>query len=287
MKNIIMQASKFVTDKLYNVNMIGDKSVFEQKRLLIIANHPSFLDGILLGLYLPVKPVFLVHTTVKERPIFRQFAKMVDTFEVDPYSPFAIKSIIRLLESGRPVVIFPEGRLTVTGGLMKVYPGAAFAAAKTNATVVSVTIDGAEFSKVSRLQQVLPTTYFPKITLTINPPFSLKMPEVGSAKEKRAFLGEEMRKHLQFALFNKVKPKSLYNAFIMGMNNYGADTPILVDVKRPNKPYAYGEIFQQIQGLRVLLKDKIKNDKRIGVFLPNVSTAVSTIYALATKNIAL
>lgn len=110
MKNIIMQASKFVTDKLYNVNMIGDKSVFEQKRLLIIANHPSFLDGILLGLYLPVKPVFLVHTTVKERPIFRQFAKMVDTFEVDPYSPFAIKSIIRLLESGRSVVIFPEER---------------------------------------------------------------------------------------------------------------------------------------------------------------------------------
>lgn len=284
MKSLILKTSKLITDLIYNVDVVGDKNVFKQERLLIIANHPSFLDGILLGLYLPVKPVFLVHTTVKDRPIFRQFAKLVDTFEVDPYSPYAIKSIIRLLESGRPVVIFPEGRLTVTGGLMKVYPGAAFAAAKTNATVVTMTIDGAEFSKVSRLQSILPTRYFPKITLTINPPFKLAMPETGSAKVKRAAMGEEMRKHLQFALFNKSKPKSLFNAFLSGMSTFGENTPIVEDVKRPNKPYTYGELFESIQGLRVLLRDELDSEKRIGMFLPNVSTAITTIYALNAEN---
>jgi len=69
-------------------------------RLLIIANHESFLDGLLLGLFLPLEPVFVVHTTVIKNPMFRLILALVDYLTVDPTSPMAMKKVVRLIESG-------------------------------------------------------------------------------------------------------------------------------------------------------------------------------------------
>src|SRR3989339_1678477 len=121
---------------LFRLRVEGDTSGLDSKRLLIIANHESFLDGLLLGVALPLDPVFVVHTGVTRSPFFRLVLSLVDYLAVDPTNPMAMKSIVKLVESGRPVVIFPEGRITTTGSLMKVYDGPAFVAAKTGADVL-------------------------------------------------------------------------------------------------------------------------------------------------------
>jgi acyl-[acyl-carrier-protein]-phospholipid O-acyltransferase/long-chain-fatty-acid--[acyl-carrier-protein] ligase len=81
---------------------------------------------LLIGLFLPIDPVFVVHTGIANNFWFRLLLSQVDYLAVDPTSPMAMKKVIRLIESGRPVVIFPEGRITLTGSLMKVYDGPAF-----------------------------------------------------------------------------------------------------------------------------------------------------------------
>ena len=108
----------------------GLQRPIDSHKLLVIANHASFLDGLLLGLFLPFDPVFVVNTDIAKHWFFKRILSLSDYLCVDPTNPMAIKTIINLVNRGRPVVIFPEGRLTVTGSLMKIYEGPAFVAAR-------------------------------------------------------------------------------------------------------------------------------------------------------------
>ena len=184
MRALLRPVFRVIVRLLFRVDVQFHQSDFSQKKLLIVANHESFLDGLLLGLYLPIDPVFVVHTGLVQHWYFRLLLSLVDYLVVDPASPMAIKQVIRLIESGRPVLIFPEGRITQTGSLMKVYDGPAFVAAKTGAAVISVRVDGASRSCFSRMSGKYPKQFFPKIRLTILPMAHFPMP-VGLTARKR------------------------------------------------------------------------------------------------------
>lgn len=149
---------------LFRVRLNGQSFMPDGGRVLVIANHESFLDGLLLGLFLPFRATFVVHTTVLRNTWFRLILSQVPYLAVDPTSPLAMKKVINLLEAGEPVVIFPEGRITLTGSLMKVYDGPGFVAAKTDATILPVRLDGPARSYFSRLSGHYPRSLFPKIT---------------------------------------------------------------------------------------------------------------------------
>lgn len=164
MRNLVKSVLRRMAGLLFRVRVAGALPDV-RSRLLVVANHESFLDGLLLGLFLPLDPVFVVHTGVVRNPLFRLMLSLVDYLAVDPTSPMAMKKVIRLIEEGRPVVIFPEGRITTTGSLMKTYDGPAFVAAKTGATILPVRIDGAARSYFSRLAAHVPKRLFPQISL--------------------------------------------------------------------------------------------------------------------------
>ena len=106
---------------LFRVEVEG--AIQPAQKLLILSNHQSFLDGLLLGAFLPVQPTWLVHKQLFNHWHFRFFLKFIPHLAIDSKSPLSIKAIVNLIESGTPVVIFPEGRITVTGGIMKIYEG--------------------------------------------------------------------------------------------------------------------------------------------------------------------
>ena len=162
---------------LYRVQVRGSFPEQTPDRLLIIANHQSFLDAVLLWAFLPYRPTWAVHTQIWERTWIRRVIRWFPLVVLDPSRPQSIKTLVKQVQEGRPVVIFPEGRITVTGSLMKIYEGPAFVAAKTGAAILPVSIDGAIHSPFGHLGPPFPRKTLPQIRLTPMPLERIPMPE--------------------------------------------------------------------------------------------------------------
>ena len=63
-------------------------------RVLIVANHLSFLDAILLAVFLPKKPMFAVNTFIAGKWWMKPFLALADTYALDPTNPMATKKTI-------------------------------------------------------------------------------------------------------------------------------------------------------------------------------------------------
>jgi acyl-[acyl-carrier-protein]-phospholipid O-acyltransferase / long-chain-fatty-acid--[acyl-carrier-protein] ligase len=270
---------RLVTRLLFRVRFNGDANAFLNERTLIVANHESFLDGLLLGLFLPVEATFVVHTTVAGNPAIAWLLRFIPHLAVDSTSPLAIKLICKLVETGRPVIIFPEGRLTVTGSLMKVYDGAAFIAAKTGATVVPVRIEGAGRSYFGRLAGIYPLKVFPRISITVMPRRSIPMPSLPSAKERRRRAGELMRRILLEMLVATRPARTLFEAFLDAKSTFGADYKLVEDVRLQEE--SYGSLLKMALALNRLLVPMTQPDEIVGVLMPNAAPTLGLLLGLS------
>jgi acyl-[acyl-carrier-protein]-phospholipid O-acyltransferase/long-chain-fatty-acid--[acyl-carrier-protein] ligase len=268
-----------VTRVLFRVTMRGDAASFTNPRTLIVANHESFLDGLLLGLFLPVEATFVVHTTVARNPVIAWLLRFIPHLAVDSTSPLSIKLICKLVESGKPVIIFPEGRLTVTGSLMKVYDGAAFIAAKTGAVIVPTRIEGAGHSYFGRLAGIYPLKLFPKITITVLPRRQIAMPPLPSAKQRRRRSGELMRRILLDMLVATRPRRNLFQAFLDAKATFGAGYKLVEDVRLQEE--SYGSLLRMSLGLNRLLTKMTLVDEIVGVLMPNAAATLGLILGLS------
>jgi acyl-[acyl-carrier-protein]-phospholipid O-acyltransferase/long-chain-fatty-acid--[acyl-carrier-protein] ligase len=269
---------------LLRVSVTGDGAVFHNPRTLIVANHESLLDGLLLGLFLPVEATFVVHTQVARGWLARQLLRFVPHLLVDSQSPLAMKLIVRRVESGKPVVIFPEGRLTITGSLMKVYDGAGFVAARTGAAVVPVRIDGSGRSYFGRLSGIYPRSLFPKVSIVIHPRRSIAMPALPSAKQRRRRAGELMRRVLLDMLVAARPKRTLFEAFLDAKRTFGAHYRLVEDVRMEEE--SYGSMLRMILALARLTNSISARDEIVGVMTPNAAPTLALILALsATRRV--
>ena len=125
------------------------------KGRIIAFNHVSFLDPLVAYALCDEEPVFAVDCTMASLWWVKPAMALAKTHTIDPFCPYAVRSLIAEARQGRTVIIFPEGRLTVTGGLMKTYPGAAYLALKAHVPLVPVHISGFEETALTRLQKGL------------------------------------------------------------------------------------------------------------------------------------
>lgn len=265
---------------LYKVEVKGLKNYEKAgKRVLIIANHLSFLDAVLIALYLPEKPMFAVNSYIAERWYCKPLLALVKVFLLDPTNPMATKSIIKEIKKDNKCVIFPEGRITVTGSLMKVYNGPGMIADKAKAKILPIRIDGAQYTPFSRLKGKVRLRWFPKITLTILEPCDFEIPEEITGRQRRHLASIKLYELMSTMLFDSSNyQQTLFQSLIDQVHLHGRRHVIAEDATR--KPINYGQFITRSFVLGSKISKNTQAGEYVGLMLPNMVGSIITFFAL-------
>jgi acyl-[acyl-carrier-protein]-phospholipid O-acyltransferase/long-chain-fatty-acid--[acyl-carrier-protein] ligase len=258
---------------LENVAKAGDNAI-------IALNHVSFLDPPLAMALLPKRPVFAIDVAMSKQWWIQPFLKFVRTMALDPLKPMALRTIINAVRDGNMLVIFPEGRITITGSLMKIYDGAAMIADKSDAMVVPVRIDGPEVTIFSRLKNTqVRRRLFPKITVTLLEPVKLSVDPEFKGRKRRLAAGAALYDVMSNLMYRTTPTdRTVVEAIIKAAAIHGGKWRIIEDPLSGS--LTYKRLLQATAILGAKLMPLALEGRAVGVMLPTSNGAVVTLLAL-------
>ncbi len=131
---------------VYRVKLEGLQNVPAHGGVLLAPNHLSFADGLLVGLYSPRHPHFLVYANYFDNRLLGWFGRLGAVIPVRPGKKSSVVEALRTardtLRRGDIVAIFPEGGLSRTGDLRRFEPGFLAVRKGTDCPVVPVYLAG-------------------------------------------------------------------------------------------------------------------------------------------------
>lgn len=258
-------------------NITADKSV-------IICNHTSFLDGFLLSLFIERgdrRFLYALDTEQARRPVFRIFTEVLSNCTtVNQLNVQGIRTLIRHCQKNPTLwpMIFPEGRLSTTGTVMKVYPGAGLVAEKiTDGYVLPVWIRGGIRSRLGRMQGRFRLFWFPKIHIHIEPRRKINSIPAGNTRPKYEVIEDNLTRlmeELSVSASHSEGQRNITQDFVHRYALNHPSQPLFCDY--PTPPLSYRDTYRRIYALGKLIAAAAPEQARVGVMLPtSVGASVS------------
>ncbi|MBR1778217.1 MAG: MFS transporter [Alphaproteobacteria bacterium] len=249
------------------------------KRVLIVANHASLLDGLLIAAFMPEKITFVIRPDWENKWFAKLFSLMVDLYPLDLNNPMSIRPLVDLIKKNNKIMIFPERRISVTGALMKVYEGAGLVAEKANANILPVRINGAQYSKFSLIKDRVQTKLFPKITMNILPPRKFDIDPTWTSRQRNHEISNQLYDMMVDMLYESSKVnENLFVSLLNAAKINGKNHIIAEDVSR--KPIKYKTLILKSYVLGKAMERCFEDEERLGILLPNVLANVVSFFAL-------
>ncbi len=253
------------------------------KAPILALNHVSFLDGPLALTLTDEEPVFAIDYAIAQSWWIKPFLKLTRALPLNPAKPMSTRTLIKIVQNGDPLVIFPEGRITVTGGLMKVYDGAAMVADKTGSMVVPIRIEGLEKSPFSRLtSQHVRRRLFPKVKVTILPPVKLKVADELKGRKRRAAAGAALYQVMSNLVFqtqdidHTVLERIIQTANERGMKQLAVEDPVTGKL-------SYGKLLTGAAVLGEKFETLYAGQDTLGIMLPNANGSCATLLGVMSS----
>jgi acyl-[acyl-carrier-protein]-phospholipid O-acyltransferase/long-chain-fatty-acid--[acyl-carrier-protein] ligase len=265
---------------LYGFRAYNEEVLDTAGPVLLLPNHVSWWDWLLIGVCLEDDWRFVTSSTAAEVSWAHRWL-MVNrrTFPVDMNSPYAMKHVAEYLHGGGRLVLFPEGRLSCTGSLMKLFDGTGFLIFKTRAKVVTAYLRGAHRLPFSRNPDA--KRWFPRLSVHFSPVLSAPRVEHVTATEGRSRLTDWLRAQMvrqQFETEREFGPATV-PAAILEMARQWPGRVVVQDVSLKELSY------RRLLGGAGLLAARWRQwpgeeAARVGVLLPNVNAMPVVLLSL-------
>ena len=128
------------------VSVAGVEQLPRGQACVLVSNHASYLDGVVLVAALPDEVAFVAKAELARRFIPRRFLQRIGAVFVERFDQQRgvadARLAVQAVQGGRSLAFFPEGTFTRMPGLLPFHMGAFVAAAEAGVPVVPVTIRG-------------------------------------------------------------------------------------------------------------------------------------------------
>jgi acyl-[acyl-carrier-protein]-phospholipid O-acyltransferase / long-chain-fatty-acid--[acyl-carrier-protein] ligase len=249
--------------------------------MMLLPNHSSWFDWLLVVVCL--KDGWRVVTSKEGAQVSWVHRKiMVNrfTFPVEAESPYAIKRIAEYLQGGGKLVLFPEGRLSRTGSLMKLFDGTGFLLLKTQAKVITCYLRGASrlpFSPNPNRKQ-----WFPRVSAhfgeVLTPPKFEGISTMRARQKLTRWLYDAMVRQ-QFEIEMAARPANIVDV-ILETARRCPSAVALQDVTR--KKLSYRRLLAGSAALAARWASLLPGGAggRVGLLLPNSNAVPVTLLSL-------
>ncbi|HYE33784.1 MAG TPA: AMP-binding protein [Methylomirabilota bacterium] len=247
--------------------------------VLLLPNHSSWVDWLMLWVCLDEDWKFVTSSTTAQKTwLHRRIMINKQTFPIDTASPYAVKHMAELLQNNGRLVVFPEGRLSRTGVLMKLFEGTGFLLQKTNAKVITCYLRGA--SRILASPNNGYKLWFPKVTAHFSE--AVKPPTFGhmSVTAARGKLTEWLRNMMveqQFRIEMELGERNLLLA--IARNAETAPKKVAIE-DATGTVLTYKRILIGADLLAAAMEPQLSANRRVGVLLPNVNATPIVLMAL-------
>ncbi|HEX5243352.1 MAG TPA: lysophospholipid acyltransferase family protein [Tepidisphaeraceae bacterium] len=141
---VLQVLARIVCTILFDLRVYGDRHIPRKGGVLLISNHQSYLDPVLLAVGIDRPLSYMAKSQLFKHRTFAWLIRSLNAFPVEQGAGDvgAVKETISRLQDGHVLNIYPEGSRSEDGEMLPLEKGAGLVVRRAKVPVVPAVIDG-------------------------------------------------------------------------------------------------------------------------------------------------